>query len=143
MVVPTIDTELMILSRNKGVFQRYGVQVVISAPALVEKCRDKRLIHDFFGQRGIETPRPIDKNDPSFPLFIKPYDGSLSADTFVIHNAGDLRECHHTNEKVLFMEYIDRQQHDEYTVDMYYDRTSHVRCIVPRRRLLVRAGEIN
>jgi carbamoyl-phosphate synthase large subunit len=26
---------------------------------------------------------------------------------------------------------------------MYYDKTHHVKCIVPRKRMLIRAGEIN
>ena len=41
------------------------------------------------------------------------------------------------------MEYIGKEQHDEYTIDMYYDRHNTVKCIVPRKRILVRAGEIN
>ncbi|MGZ5190298.1 MAG: ATP-grasp domain-containing protein, partial [Flavisolibacter sp.] len=38
---------------------------------------------------------------------------------------------------------IDKKDHFEYTVDMYFDKTNYVKCIVPRKRLLVRAGEIN
>jgi carbamoyl-phosphate synthase large subunit len=143
MIVPTIDTELMVLAQHKEAFFRQGIHVIISSPSFIDQCRDKRKTSAFFQQRGIEVPEIIDKRNPRFPLFIKPYDGSLSADTFVVHMAEDLREHYVTNDRFLFMEYLDKQLYDEYTVDMYFDKTHYARCIVPRKRLLVRAGEIN
>lgn len=143
MVVPTIDTELMVLAFQKEIFSREGIHIIIADPAFIELCRDKRKTNLFFQQRGIDIPAPIDKYHPRFPLFIKPYNGSLSADTYVVHRAADLSEYHLTSERFLFMEYLSKEYHDEYTVDMYYDRTGHVKCIVPRKRILVRAGEIN
>lgn len=143
MVVPTIDTELMVLAQNREKFSRQGIHLIISSPAFIEQCRDKRMINRFFGQRGIPVPEPVDKHNPTFPLFIKPYNGSLSADTYIIHSPADLREYHLTNESLLFMEYLSKQEHDEYTVDMYFSREGVVKCIVPRKRILVRAGEIN
>lgn len=143
MVVPTIDTELMILAEHKELFLTEGIYLIISAPAFIEQCRDKRKINIFFEERGIRVPATIDKHHPRFPLFIKPYNGSLSADTYVIHSEADLREHHLNNDRLLFMEYLNKQDHDEYTVDMYYDKGGDVKCIVPRKRILVRAGEIN
>lgn len=143
MVVPTIDTELMVLAKNKERFKELGIHVIISSVDFVDKCRDKRKINLFFEERNIEVPKAIDKFNPQFPLFIKPYDGSLSVNTFLIERSEQLTEFHLTNEKFLFMEYIDKQHHAEYTVDMYYDKMNRARCIVPRKRLLIRAGEIN
>lgn len=143
MVVPTIDTELLVLAQNKELFSEQGIDVIISSVDFIEKCRDKRKINAFFQQRGIGIPDPVDKNNPTFPLFIKPYDGSLSVDTFLIQKAEELREEHVTNERFLFMEYINKHDYDEYTVDMYFDRNHRIRCIVPRKRIHVRAGEIN
>ena len=143
MIVPTIDTELLILAQNKSRFLEAGIHTIISSTAFIEQCRDKRKTSLFFQEHNIEVPKNIDKNNPDFPLFIKPYDGSLSANTFLIESAEQLTAFHLTNEKFLFMEYIDKKDHAEYTVDMYYDKSNHVKCIVPRKRLLVRAGEIN
>ncbi len=143
MVVPTIDTELLILAQNKARLEKLGIHAIISSVSFIEKCRDKRKTNLFFEHRNIEVPRNIDKTNPQFPLFIKPYDGSLSVNTFLIEFPEQLTHFHLTNEKFLFMEYIDKNEHSEYTIDMYFDKTNHVRCIVPRKRLLVRAGEIN
>lgn len=143
MIVPTIDTELMVLALHKELFSEEGIHVIISSPSFIEACRDKRKINIFFQQRGMAVPATIDKHNPRFPLFIKPHNGSLSADTYIIHTEADLREHHLTNDSFLFMEYLGKQDHDEYTVDMYFNKTGHVKCIVPRKRILVRAGEIN
>lgn len=143
MVVPTLDTELLVLSTNRQKFEKEGIHVIVSGEDFVKKCRDKRLISDFFTERGISVPALYDKAKPVFPLFIKPYDGSLSADTYLIRSKNELTEYHYSNEKLMFMEYIDKEVNDEYTVDMYYGRDNKVKCIIPRKRIKVRAGEIN
>lgn len=143
LVIPTIDTELQILADNKEMFLRNGIHVVVSSSEFVQKCRDKRKINIFFGEQGIDIPRLIDKNQPTFPLFIKPYDGSLSADTYLIKNPEELTSYHLMNEKLLFMEYVSNVDYDEFTVDMYYGMDNQVKCIVPRKRIEVRGGEIS
>lgn len=143
IIIPTIDTELKILSENKDVFINEGIIPIVSHIDLVEKCRDKRKIEHFFKENGIEVPMSVDKNNPTFPLFIKPYDGSLSKDTFLINKNDELTEYHFSNKKLMFMEYIDPQFYDEYTIDAYYNKSNNLICAVPRKRIFVRAGEIN
>lgn len=143
MVVPTIDTELQLLSAYREEFSRIGIYIIISSPEFVSICRDKRKTCDLFHRMNINTPESIDKNNPHYPLFIKPFDGSLSVDTHIIRTSEDMKDEFLDNERLLFMEYLSPEEYDEYTVDMYYDKTHQVKCIVPRKRLLVRAGEIN
>jgi carbamoyl-phosphate synthase large subunit len=143
MIVPTIDTELQVLSEHRDCFESKGIHVIVSAKAFVDACRDKRMINEFFTERNIEIPKTIDKENPTFPLFIKPFDGSLSVDTFLVNSMEQLTEYQLTNPKLMFMEYMDRNEYDEYTIDMYYGRDHQVKAIVPRLRMLVRAGEIN
>lgn len=143
MIIPTIDTELLILARNKHLFVDKGIHAIVSELDFIEACRDKRIINKFFVDRGIEIPQKIDKKNPTFPLFIKPYDGSLSKDTFLIKNEEELTDYHFQNPKLMFMEYMDPKEYDEYTVDTYYDRHGELKCVVPRKRIFVRAGEVN
>lgn len=143
MIVPTLDIELLKFAESRELFKNNGIQVVVPGPEFVKICRDKRLIADFFKERNISVPELIDKNNPVFPLFIKPYDGSLSSDTFLIRSKEELTDYHYSNQKLLFMEYIDKDFNDEYTVDMYYGRDNKIKCIVPRKRIKVRSGEIN
>ena len=143
IVIPTIDTELLVLAENKELFLKEGIELVVSELNFVKICRDKRVMNDFFEENDIETPQNIDKLNPIFPLFIKPYDGSLSKDTFLIQKKSELTDYHYENSKLMFMEYIDHSKHDEYTVDTYYDKEGNLKCIVPRKRIFVRAGEVN
>jgi carbamoyl-phosphate synthase large subunit len=143
MVVPTIDTELLVLAQHREMFRKENIHVIISSPAFIETCRDKRKTNSFFQERGLMVPAAIDKYNPVFPLFIKPYNGSLSVDTYIIRAKEELQAHHLNNDRFLFMEYLDKQDYDEYTVDLYYNRTGHVKCIVPRKRIMVRAGEVS
>lgn len=143
LIVPTIDTELAILSANKEIFAKRGITVSVSDYDFVMMCRDKRNTGEFFEKHGIRVPKAIDKYHPTFPLFAKPYDGSLSTNLHYIKNAEELTEEILNDPKLLFMEYIDKEVYKEYTIDMYYGRDHKVKCIVPRERIKIRAGEIN
>lgn len=143
MIVPTIDTELAILSANKDVFAKQGIFVSVSDFDFIMMCRDKRNTGEFFEKHGIRVPKAIDKYHPTFPLFAKPYDGSLSTNLHYIKNAEELTTEILEDPKLLFMEYIDKEVYKEYTVDMYYGKDNKVKCIVPRERIKIRAGEIN
>lgn len=143
MIVPTIDTELLVLSEGKYLFEQNHIVVSISSPDFIRVCRDKRNTAEFFVERGMRTPRIFDKNNLTFPVFAKPYDGSLSTNIHYIKNADELTEEILEDPKMIFMEFIDRNEYKEYSVDMYYGRDHKVKCIVPRERIKVRAGEIN
>lgn len=143
MIVPTIDTELAILSINKDIFAKQGIFVSVSDFDFIMMCRDKRNTGEFFEKHGIRVPKVIDKYHPTFPLFAKPYDGSLSTNLHYIKNVEELTTEILEDPKLLFMEYIDKEVYKEYTVDMYYGKDNKVKCIVPRERIKIRAGEIN
>ena len=143
MVIATIDTELLLLADLKESFRRLGIMVIVSDRNFVEVCRDKRNTGSFFERHGIRMPREIDKYHPTFPLFAKPYDGSLSTNLHYIKTVDELTQEILDDPKLLFMEYIDKKVYQEFTVDMYYGKDNRVKCIVPRERIEIRAGEIN
>ncbi len=143
MIIPTIDTELLVLAENRKLFDDNNIFVCVSSLDFIRVCRDKRNTGVFFEKHGIRVPKPIDKIHPTFPLFAKPYDGSLSTNLHYIKNAEELTTEILEDPKLLFMEYIDKEVYKEYTVDMYYGKDNKVKCIVPRERIKIRAGEIN
>jgi carbamoyl-phosphate synthase large subunit len=143
LIIPTIDTELLLLAESKGLLKANGINVVISSTTIINNCRDKRLIHDFFESNGIEVAEEYPKNNLNFPLFIKPSDGSRSIDTFLIEDRADLTNYHFKNDKFMFLEYLDQSTHDEYTCDAYYGKDNKLKCVVPRKRIEVRDGEVN
>ena len=142
LVVPTIDTELLVLAQHREVFARQGVHVVISDEDLVRQCRDKRLTAHLFGRLGIDVPRIFSRDAIEFPCFAKPYDGSCSIGAALLPNPNALSSAMLADEKMMFMEYID-SAYSEFTVDAYYNKHGQLRCLVPRQRLETRAGEVS
>ena len=143
VIIPTIDTELLVLAENHQRFMDQGVRLAVADKEFIRICRDKRLTKDFFQQIGIAVPAAVDKLHPVFPMFAKPYDGSLSTNIHIIRSQEDLTAEILADPKLIFMEYISRDEYKEFTVDMYYGLDGRVKGIVPRERIEIRAGEIN
>ncbi len=143
LVVPTIDTELAILAANKARFEQLGIHLGVSDYDFIMMCRDKRNTGAFFESKGIRVPEKIDKYNPRFPMFAKPYDGSLSSNLHYIKCAEELTVDILEDPKLIFMEYIDKSIYQEYTVDMYFGQDHQLKMAVPRERIEIRAGEIN
>jgi len=142
MVIPTIDTELQILSINKHRFESKNIAAIVSSVDLIKKCRDKRLTSDIYRKLKMDQPTIYDKENISYPCFCKPYDGSCSIGIYTIHNDKMLTHDMLNNDKNMFMELIGKE-YDEYTIDAFYNRNGKLCCLVPRERIEVRGGEIS
>lgn len=141
LVVPTIDTELLVLARNRDAFASKGIHLIISDESLVRACRDKRETARLFSELRIDTPEIYARHAIRYPCFAKPYDGSSSIGAMKIQSEEDLSSSLLADEKMMFMEFIG-SEYSEYTVDAYFDRHGNLRCLVPRQRIEVRAGEV-
>jgi carbamoyl-phosphate synthase large subunit len=142
LVVPTIDTELLVLAEHREKFDAIGVSLVISRLDFVRSCRDKRLTIDLFNQLELDSPLLYERDKLSFPCFVKPYDGSCSVGARKLESVDELTAQLLSDKKMIFMELIG-SDYSEYTVDAYFDRQETLRCLVPRKRIEVRAGEVS
>lgn len=142
LVIPTIDTELLSLAQAKTEFVNYGVHIAVSDEEFINKCRDKRQTAQLFGSLDICTPKLLDRTQLTFPCFAKPYDGSRSIGATKLNQVADFTDTMKNDLNLIFMEYID-QTFAEYTVDLYFDRSGTLKCLVPRHRQEVRDGEIS
>ncbi|MBT8257555.1 MAG: ATP-grasp domain-containing protein [Bacteroidia bacterium] len=143
LVIPTIDTELIILAGKADEFRSHGIQIIISSLEFVRTCRNKRSVHAFFESREIKVAREYSKQDYEIPLFIKPLEGSGSSNTRAILSADQLLEEQVLDSNLMFLEYYDKKEYDEFTSDLYYDKQGILRCVVPRKRIEVREGEVS
>lgn len=142
LIVPTIDTELLILSENKEKIEKQTrAKVLVSNKEVIEICRDKKNTQKFFEDNGFGVPQEIndEHKDFSYPVFIKPIDGSSSINTYKINNKEELTFFRKYIKNPIVQEFI---QGDEYTIDAFLDFDSNVITIVPRRRIATRSGEI-
>ena len=141
-LIPTIDTDLLLLSQNKSLFERNGTKVFVSMESKIRVCRDKRETAKFFESVGLKSPIPVDdykKYDMGFPAFIKPKDGSSSVNAYKVNNALELETYANRVPDYIVAPFIEGV---EYTVDVFCDYDGNPLLITPRIRLAVRSGEV-
>ena len=142
LVMPTIDTDLLVLSQNVKEFEEIGVKVLISKADKIMICRDKNHTGDFFESCGLKAPKTYNdyKAYPGpYPCFIKPKDGSSSIDAYKVEDETELAVYAGQVEDYVIQPFISGR---EYTIDIFCDFEGHPIYITPRQRLQVRAGEV-
>lgn len=142
LLIPTIDTDLLILSQKKAVFEQIGTKVLISDQDKIALCRDKRFTADFYISCGVNSPKPVDNVENyqgGFPAFIKPKDGSSSIDAYRVDTIEELKALSERVKDYIIQPFIDGR---EYTIDILCDFSGNPIYITPRERLAVRSGEV-
>lgn len=148
-LIPTIDTDLLLLAENKDRFEAIGTKVLISAVDKVKLCRDKNYTSDYFISLGLKAASSVNNVDDfeemlqngeiSFPVFIKPKDGSSSINAYKVENLEELKFYADKIEDYIIQPFISGR---EFTIDIFGDYQGNPVYITPRERLAVRSGEV-
>jgi len=142
-VIPLLDPELPLLSDARESFAAADTKVIISSPEVIRISMDKVLTTKFLVENGFRTPRILSEEElrkPSYPLFVKPRDGSSSVEARKIIDQQALDYYLYVRPELIVQEFVDGV---EYTVDVFVDFDGMPRCAVPRRRHEVRSGEVS
>lgn len=146
LLIPTVDLDLKLLAQSKARFAALGCRVLVSEPQVVDVCQDKRKTYRFLSKNGFDTPitmgirTAILRKKLNGPCFLKPWDGYASRGTAVVNNHKELLFFAKRVPNAICQEFISGT---EYTCDVYVDFGMKVRCVVPRKRIEVRAGEVS
>ncbi len=149
LVVPTIDLDLGVLAENRPRFEKAGCRVLVSDPGVIDTCLDKRQTYRFLTANGFDSPMTCSvrgaldrdsKGQWAWPCYLKPWDGHAAKGTVVVRDRRELLFCGRRVPNAICQELVEG---DEYTCDVYVDFEKRVRCVVPRRRLEVRSGEVS
>ena len=146
LLVPTVDLDLKLLAQNKPKFSSLGCQVLVSAPEVIDICQDKRKTYRFLVKNGFDTPltmsvrSALSKGKLSWPCFLKPWDGYAGRGNAVVNNRRELSFFAKRIPNAICQQFI---KGTEYTCDVYIDFDLKVRCVVPRKRIEVRTGEVS
>lgn len=146
LLIPLIDTELILLAGHKHEFESQGTTLLVSSPEVNEICFDKRKTYRFFKNIGLETPELFDAQqllgnpDVPYPVLIKPANGSCSIGVTKIGNDRELNFFKDYITNAIIQEYIEGE---EYTLDVLVDFKGRVCSVVPRLRIETRTGEIS
>lgn len=146
LLVPTVDLDLKLLAKNKSKFSALGCFVLVSSPEVVDICQDKRKTFRFLKKNNFDTPvtmsvkTALAKKKLNWPYFLKPWDGYAGRGIAKVKNRRELLFFSKKIPNCLVQEFIEGS---EYTCDVYVDFNMKVRCVVPRKRIEVRAGEVS
>lgn len=142
LLIPTIDTDLLMLSEKREKFETIGTRVMSSSPDKIRICRDKNNTSQFLVDCGLHAPMPVNdwkSYDAGSPAFIKPKDGSSSINAFKVENEEELEVYAAQVEEYIVQLFVSGH---EYTIDIFCDWDGEPISIVPRERLQVRVGEV-
>lgn len=145
MIIPTLDTELLLYAKNKDLIEKEsGAKVMVSNENTISIIRNKFKTYEFLKENGFNVPKlitekEIKNNDYKLPLFIKPLDGSSSINNFKVNNENELKFFKEYVPNPIIQEFVEGQ---EYCVDIFSDFQGNVITVVPKVRLAYRGGEI-
>lgn len=146
LVIPTIDTDLLLLSEERErIESESGALVLISSTEVISICRDKINTQKFLEENGFKIPKmyseeELDSGELEFPLFIKPKSGSSSINTFKVNNIEELATYRSLIKEPIVQDFMEGK---EFTVDVFLDFDGNLITVVPRLRMATRSGEIS
>lgn len=144
-----IDPEIMLLAKHREAFEKIGVLVLAPMPETAELCFDKYRMYRYLTKCGVPTvltygdmdsfTEALNRQEISFPVFVKPRTGSGSVGARKIFNLEDLRLAFLQDAGLIVQEYMGDAQ--DLDADVYIDTVSHeVVSIFTKKKLEMRIG---
>jgi carbamoyl-phosphate synthase large subunit len=144
LAIPTIDDEVELFGAARQTFADLGVLAACSSQHTAATCNDKYATWRTLADHGIPAARTYLPESlpaqPPFPLFIKPRVGRGAVGAHVIRNRRELDFFIDYVDQPVIQEYLDSP---EYTIDVLCDMSGRPLQIVPRERVVIRAGVID
>lgn len=139
---PGLDAELYILSKNVETFKKYGIEIIVSRPEVINISDDKLAMYKFLSGLNINVPyteilRDRQEENFEFPVIVKQMkDGARSKNVYKINNVNELNDLKlklsNNFDKYIIQEYIDG---DEYTCGSVFIEKSCDGVILMKRIL--------
>jgi carbamoyl-phosphate synthase large subunit len=144
LVVPTIDDELPIFAAAREGFAAQGITVACSPEPANILCNDKLATCRHLRDAGVSAAMSWDRAgvplDAPLPLFIKPKSGRGAVGAFAVRSRRELEFFLEYVADPIVQEYLDGP---EFTIDVLCDDAGQPLSIVPRERVVIRAGVID
>lgn len=144
---PGSEPELLVISRNRQIFESQGIFLPMNPAQVIEACMDKNHIMRFLQEKGFVVPRSWsirrmdDLNVDIYPLVLKPSLGSGgSSNVFIAQSKEELvymaKYLLGLYDEFIIQEYIGKPD-DEYTVGVLTDMADGylINSIVVRRMI--------
>jgi carbamoyl-phosphate synthase large subunit len=144
LIVPTIDDELTLFAEAVQAFASRGIRVAVSPPSTTAACNDKLETWRVLSRSGVAVAPTFLAEDLAppiaYPLFIKPRYGRGSVGAFPVRNQRELDFFLGYVECPVLQPYLTGP---EFTIDLLCDFDGQPLSIVPRERVVIRAGVVD
>jgi carbamoyl-phosphate synthase large subunit len=141
IIIPTVDSELLAIAKNKSLFSDFGISVISSDYDSLAMVLDKyKLMQQLQSNFNLAWfAKYDDKINPktlNYPCLIKPRCDSGSRGIKIINNSDDLQGIP-TNSQYMLQDYLPDK---EYSVDVYLDQDHKAVASVVRERIKTYGG---
>lgn len=167
-LVPLNDWEVPAISAHKKELDKLGVSVFAPDSNIVEKVRDKGKYRELLDLLDVKTPlsyfnvesakKALERREVSFPLIVKPRNGSASIGIEIIDNVEDMEFAYQhavrqikespldgatskaPEDNIIIQEVIEG---GKFSVDMFNDLNGRFLTSFARKQLDMRGGDID
>lgn len=164
-LIPLFDIDLPKLSKYRKEFDKIGVNVIVSAPDVIEICSNKWRLYHFLKEHGFYTKKTfinlenfkksVDGKETGFPVIIKPRCGMGSIGIDYVTNMEDLNAGYQFTSKRISETYLKYEQEvneeavliqekcvgEEYNLDVINDLDNNYQATIVKRKVRMRCGE--
>ncbi len=147
-VCPLIDPEISVIAAQRSLFLEKHIIPFVSDIETVNLCFDKLSFSKFCEERNIpviktydyiEAKEKLNNGALSFPLFVKPRNGSASQGIGRVNNFTELTNFYEKDHQMIVQKFIEGE---EFGVDIYFDYyTEQPMTVGMKKKLKMRSGE--
>lgn len=166
VIISLFDIDLPILAKNKDLFIKNGINVIVSDYNVIKVCNDKFLTYKFLIKNGFNAPKTYFdinqvKNDIqsgaiSYPLFVKPRWGMGSISVFEACNEEELNVFYKKVKRELQNSYLkyesavdiensvliqEKLNGQEYGLDIINNLEGDYQNTIVKKKISMRSGE--
>jgi len=140
-ILPMTNKAIVFIDENRAQFDKGDLLLYLADHTLIQICNDKRRLAEFFTQENFASPDLIDpkKLFPGFPLIAKDPCGEGGKNCFKIEDQAELDFYLKKFPSHIFQRFI---QGREFSIDWFSNKKGLPVVVVPRERLVTRAGEV-
>jgi carbamoyl-phosphate synthase large subunit len=144
VILPTVDAELRPLAHARETFKAAGIDLLLAPASALDIILDKLLLAEHCAD-VVRVPRTellgpsVDPSSWTYPVIVKPREGSGSRGVMAVDSAAKLAELAALDRsaRLIIQEFLPGE---EYSVDVLADASGRVVASVPRLRARVDSG---
>lgn len=166
IVLSLFDIDLLVLARNRNVFEKNGIRLILASAEFVEICNDKYKTYQFIKSLGLQSPKTylsevavknaIKAGELSYPIIMKPRWGMASMGIYKVENEDELHFFTQKCCRDIFSSYLKYESSttvdeaiiyqeimvgEEYGLDVLNDLNGNYIATFAKQKVTMRSGE--